>query len=69
MGPESNDWGLYKKRRGVTVVAQQVTNLTGTHEDVGLIPGLSKWVMDPVWPCAVCRSQMWLRSGVAVAVV
>ena len=31
-----------------------------------MIPGLLQWVKDPVllW----CRLQMWLRSGVAVAV-
>ena len=28
------------------VVAQQVTNPTSIHEDVGLIPGLSQWVKD-----------------------
>ena len=27
---------------GVPVVAQQVTNLTSIHEDVGLIPGLTQ---------------------------
>ena len=28
-------------------MAQQVKNLTGSHEDVGLIPGLALWVNDP----------------------
>ena len=27
-------------------MAQQVTNLTGIHEDVGLIPGVTQWVED-----------------------
>ena len=33
-----------KMKRGVPIVAQQVKNTTSTHENVGLIPGLSQWV-------------------------
>ena len=31
-------------------MAQQLTNPTRIHEDVGLIPGLSQWVKDLVLP-------------------
>ena len=33
---------------GVPIIAQQVKNLTSIYEDVGSIPGLTKWVKDPV---------------------
>ena len=33
---------------GVPIMAHQVKDLTNTHEDVSLIPGLAQWVKDPV---------------------
>ena len=46
-----------------------VKNLTRIHEDSGLIPGLIQWV--GIWCCHELwyRSETWLGSGVAVAVV
>ena len=35
---------------GVTVVAQQVTNLTSICENVALIPALAQWVTYPTSP-------------------
>ena len=45
------------------------TSLTGIHEDAGLIPGLLSGLRIQCCHELQCRSQMWLGSGIAVAVV
>ena len=45
------------------------TNPTRNHEVAGSIPGLAKWVEDPVLLWLWCGLQTQLGSHVAVAVV
>ena len=62
-----------KENYGVAIVAQQVKNPTGIHEDVGSIPDLAQWVKDLVchklWGCR-CGSNpalLWLWYRLAAA--
>ena len=45
---QMNNLNFYFKKlwKGVSIVAQQVTNPASIHEDAGLIPGLAQWVKD-----------------------
>ena len=49
---------------GVPVVAQQIRNPTGIHEDMGSIPDFTQWVEDPAWPTSCGRGSdpvlLWL---------
>ena len=57
-----------KNGQGVPVVAQQVTKPTSSHEVAGLISGLIQRVKDAAMRELWYRSQIQLRSGIAVAV-
>ena len=58
---EGQDWMRRSSRR-----VSWERNPTSIHENMGSIPGLAQWVKD----CGeLCRSQTWLGSGIAVAVI
>ena len=50
-------------------MAQLVKNPTNIHEDAGSTPGLAQGLKDLCCRELWCRSQMQLRSCVAVAVI
>ena len=49
-------------------MAQLVKNPTSKHEHVGLIPGLTQWVKDPVVAWTAMQVEDMARAGIAVAV-
>ena len=63
-------WRFLKKLNiGVPIVAQWVKVRCCLYEDVGSIPGLAQGVKDLALPQLRHRSQMQLRSGLAMVVV
>ena len=59
----------FKIMSGSSHHGTEETNLTRNHEVAGLIPGLAQWVNIQCCCELWCRLQMWLGSGIAVALV
>ena len=49
-------------------MAQQVTILTNIYEDMGLMPGLTPWVKDPMLPCGLDPALLCLWPKLAAVV-
>ena len=56
--PQSSQ-NIKMTHRGVSAVAQWLTNPTSIQEDLGSIPGLAQWVKDLAMPCAV----VWVEDA------
>ena len=65
---ENGERGTETERKGVPTVAQQVKTPTSIHEKAGLIADFTQWLRIQHCHKLQCRSQMWLRSVVAMAV-
>ena len=55
---------------GVPIVAKWIKSSISIHKDVGLIPGLARWVQDPALPQAVAYAtdvaRIWHCCGCGV---